>query len=196
MQEGKLQGVSTTGAPLQRRRCVNSESTFKPTEMKMSLAATATNTARARPRLPDIRKVVEDLKRRHRSEGALVIALSDQIEENRDLLTAASQFIVRTVIADAQGRDRKRAAQQDPKAREHRRVEAKKVAQTVAKKILLDWMTPLGKALRFCTGAEVATLGSGFRKLAEKVPVDTMVGEVLTEAEVQAAICVPEAAAA
>jgi hypothetical protein len=72
----------------------------------------------------------------------------------------------------------------------------RKVAKKVAKKVLLDWVTPLGKQLRFCTGTEVAALGSGFTKLAEKVPADTMVGEVLTEAEVQAAISAPEAAAA
>ena len=40
-----------------------------------------------------------------------------------------------------------------------------------------------GKALRFLTGAEVGRLGAGFSKLAERVPADALVGEIVTEAE-------------
>jgi hypothetical protein len=43
-----------------------------------------------------------------------------------------------------------------------------------------------GKKLRFHTGAEVAHLGAGFIKLAERAPADCLVGEIVTQAEVAA----------
>jgi hypothetical protein len=50
--------------------------------------------------------------------------------------------------------------------------------------LVLDMMVPtLGKKLRFRLGREVGALGEGFRRIADEVGPDQMVGEVLAHRE-------------
>jgi len=66
----------------------------------------------------------------------------------------------------------------------------KPVAAKVREFVLFDLPVTLlngeQKALRFCLGAEIARLGSGYSRIAERVGPASMVGEVLVEAEVKA----------
>lgn len=50
--------------------------------------------------------------------------------------------------------------------------------------LLLNQEMPNGKRMRFCTGAEMATFGEGYRRIAKKVGTKT-VGTVLDEAQVR-----------
>jgi hypothetical protein len=63
---------------------------------------------------------------------------------------------------------------------------AAKVKEQVALDLPITLMSGETKLLRFCSGAEIARLGSVYSKIAEKVGADCLVGEVLTEAEAQA----------
>jgi hypothetical protein len=161
--------------------------------------ATAIHNKKGRPAPLTARDLVAELRARHRraDERKLIELLFERLQEDHDARRAAASFIVRHYFAIANGQERRRAAEPE---RQHRREETRKqatqIAKTIKERLTLDWMIePLGKALRFVTGRELRTLGSGFTKLAEKVPPDVMVGECCTEAECQAAICAPETAA-
>lgn len=52
--------------------------------------------------------------------------------------------------------------------------------------IMLDLTMPNGKAMRDCTGAEMAKFGNRFQKIAEKVGKAKTVGSVLSEDQVKA----------
>jgi hypothetical protein len=59
------------------------------------------------------------------------------------------------------------------------------IAAKVREVALLDLVMPNAKAMRFCTGEEMAAFGKAYEKIAERVGA-AMVGEVMVEAEVKA----------
>lgn len=67
-------------------------------------------------------------------------------------------------------------------AREDRAVD---IAKSVIAARLLDCMMPNGKTLRQCTGAECIRVGGFFTKIGEKIGRDEIVGEAMTEADLQ-----------
>jgi hypothetical protein len=162
----------------------------------MSLA-TATNTARARPRprVFDIRKIITDLRGRHRSEDKLVSALVSMCEEDRAVLASVARYLVRQIADDDAGRDRKRAAQPSREQREQHRVEAKKVAEQIttkiAERVVLDLVMPNGTRMRFCTGAQMKGFGDAYARIGAKVGDANLVGEILCEEETKALLLCP-----
>jgi hypothetical protein len=160
----------------------------------MSLAtATTTTRARPRPRVFDIRKIISDLRGRHRSEDKLVSALVSMCEEDRDVLKNFARYVIRQMADDDAGRSRRAAAQPTPAQREYHRVEAKKVAQKVAAKvaerIVLDLVMPNGTRMRYCTGAQMKGFGDAYTRIGEKVGDGNLVGEIMTEEEAKALLC-------
>jgi hypothetical protein len=142
---------------------------------------------------PDVRRLIDELGRKHRGPKALTAALIDRLEESHDVRAAVARFVVFTLAADAAEHSRRSAVQPTRQQREHRRVEARKVAREItakiAERIVLDMIMPNNKRLRFCTGQEVAAFGVAFAKIAEKVGADCFVGEKLTEQEAKALLC-------
>jgi hypothetical protein len=57
--------------------------------------------------------------------------------------------------------------------------------ETKAQIMLLDMMTPTGKALRDCTGGECRQMGGLYLQIAERVKPTQKVGKVLREADVR-----------
>jgi hypothetical protein len=154
----------------------------------MSLALIRDNIPSTR-RHVDVCEVVEELRRQSPRAGADRIAalLAERIEEDHHLLISASRFIAEKVLAAAvTARQRRQQAIPTPRQRAERRVaekaEVAKLAAKVREIAVLD-MVINGTQLRFMTGTEVARLGAGFTKLAERVPADAYVGECVTEAE-------------
>jgi hypothetical protein len=134
----------------------------------------------------DVRKVIEDLHRRYPRTGTEKLAgmLAERIEEDRHLLLDAARSLVRQVLVGTEGRERQRRASSAPVRAKREASNQVAVRQLVGKvkTAVLD-MVIGNKQLRFLTGSEVARLGAGFVKLAERVPADAYVGEVVTEAE-------------
>ena len=156
----------------------------------MSLAVVADITSGSRPRRrQDVPEIIEGLHRRNPSadRDRLAQLLVDKLLGDRDLMFEASRILVERVLQMAQARLRRAAAQPDRRRRAERRSEEKAEVQQLAAKVrgaVLDMLID-GKALRFHTGAEVARLGAGFVKLAERVPADCLVGEILCERQAQ-----------
>jgi hypothetical protein len=154
----------------------------------VSLAISTTSPSRHRPRA-DVHEVVQELRRLNprMGEERLAEALAERIEEDRRLLLDASRVLVRQALTtETIVRRRRRQDGRTPEERSQRRIaakaEVKKLVEKVREVAVLDMVVD-GKALRFLTGAEVARLGAGFSKLAERVPADALVGEIVTEAE-------------
>jgi hypothetical protein len=149
---------------------------------------------------PDVGRVVNELGRRCRTPKELTNALIKQLEEDHDTRVACARFVVLSVahtMAEAQAeRNRRRNVQPTREQREHRRVEAKKIAKAVtakiAERIVLDTPMPNGKRLRFCTGQEVGAFGAAFALIAAKVGHDCLVGEKLTEREARELLAASE----
>jgi hypothetical protein len=60
----------------------------------------------------------------------------------------------------------------------------KAAAAKARQTILLDLVMPNGKAMRFCTGDEMAKFGTAYSIIAERVG-SVLVGEILVESEVR-----------
>ena len=141
------------------------------------LAVVSTSQSRHR-RSPDVGALVADLRRQHGKQASN--ALFELLLEDEALMRAVAAFVVEKLAAAP-----RRRVMPSRKARsEHRAQEAVQVEKLVSrvKAAVLD-MEIGGKKLRFHTGAEVAHLGAGFVKLAERVPADCLVGEIVTEIE-------------
>lgn len=71
------------------------------------------------------------------------------------------------------------------KAREQQREAIERIKGQI---VMLDFLMPIGdgKAMRDCTGAEMAKLGNRYQKIADKVGKTKTVGEVLNEDQVRA----------
>jgi len=75
----------------------------------------------------------------------------------------------------------------DPMQRAEAKVKQSEAVERVkAQIVMLDLTMPNGKAMRDCTGAEMAKFGNRYQKIAEKVGKAKLVGAVLDEATVQA----------
>jgi len=75
----------------------------------------------------------------------------------------------------------------DPIQRAEARVQQRERIEAIkAQIVMLDLTMPNGKAMRDCTGAEMAKFGNRYQKIAEKVGKAKLVGAVLDEAAVQA----------
>ena len=79
--------------------------------------------------------------------------------------------------------ERRAEAQEATAAELTQRVTKAIIAKAV---VLLDMMTPTGKALRDCTGSECRQMGGLYLQIAERVKPTQKVGKVLGEADVQA----------
>lgn len=64
--------------------------------------------------------------------------------------------------------------------------QAEAVERVKAQIVLLDLTMPNGKAMRDCTGGEMARFGNRFDRIAAKVGKTKLVGAVLNEEQVQA----------
>lgn len=86
--------------------------------------------------------------------------------------------------------ERQRTREQQPDERLQERVVQAKANVTEhvraeAEKILLDLEMPNGKPLRDCTGDDCRHFGGWYQRLAERVEADKLVGNVLSEQQVQ-----------
>ncbi len=144
----------------------------------------------------DVREMIRDLHRRHPRMGVdgLADKVCDLLEEDRHLLLDAARALVRQIVSEVDGRERQRHAASAPVRAEREAANRAAVQKAIVqvKALVLDTVIA-GKALRFHTGAEVALLGAGFVKLAERVPADCLVGEIVTESEAAALLCAPPA---
>ncbi len=76
---------------------------------------------------------------------------------------------------------------QDPVQRaDARQQQAERVKAIKAQIIMLDLTMPNGKAMKDCTGAEMARFGNRYQRIAEKVGKAKLVGAVLNEDQVKA----------
>lgn len=74
----------------------------------------------------------------------------------------------------------------DPVQRAQARVQQREVVERIkAQIVLLDLTMVNGKAMRDCTGAEMAKFGNRFQKIAERVGKTKTVGSVLSEDQVK-----------
>jgi hypothetical protein len=133
-------------------------------------------------RPPDIGALVADLRRQHGKQANN--ALFQLLLEDEAVARALADFVCEKLVAAPR---RRRVMPSAKERAEHRAQDAVQVEKLVSrvKAAVLD-MEIGGKKLRFHTGAEVAHLGAGFVKLAERVPSDCLVGEILTEHEAAA----------
>lgn len=157
--------------------------------------AVAHSTLEPTRRRVDVREVVHDLHRRYprMGEDRLAQMLAERIEEDRHLLLDASRLLVHQIFVVTETRKHQRKAASAP-VRAARRVadqaEAKAIATKARQTILLDLIMPNGKAMRFCSGTQMAGFGAAYAKIAERVG-EAMVGEVMVEAEVKALMRAP-----
>jgi hypothetical protein len=157
----------------------------------MALAASvqsAPASARSRQQHQDLRAVVEDLRRKHKRAGDARIAqaLEEMLEDDPALLRAAARFILDRIPAARAPTASERVARQSARTAEKAVVQA--LAAKARQQIMLDTMVTLlsgeTKALRFCFGHELASLGNAYSRLAAQVPGDVMAGEVLVEDQI------------
>jgi len=70
--------------------------------------------------------------------------------------------------------------------RAQQKAQITEAAKEVANKILLlNQEMPNGKRMRYCTGAEMAKFGKGYKRIAKKVGSTKIVGSVLDESQVR-----------
>jgi hypothetical protein len=109
------------------------------------------------------------------------------------LLRAAVRFVVDGIPASRAPTVSERVARQSARAVEKTAVQA--LAAKARQQIVLDTMVTLAtgeqKQLRYCLGSEIGQLGAAFGRIAERVGLTNMVGEVLVEAEVAELLRVP-----
>lgn len=79
-------------------------------------------------------------------------------------------------------RNRRADVEKRREAKVHQEVLAEKFVTQI---VVLDLTMPNGKAMRDCTGAEMAKFGNRFQKLAERVGKTKTVGSVLNEDQVK-----------
>jgi hypothetical protein len=143
------------------------------------------------------RAIVVDLvqKNPHASKEELFTKFAELVEGNKEYRRAIDWyfFINMHTYAHNQRRDAPVSEssqyywpQTTSMARKIERQEyvAESVKQKVAQIALLFLTMPNGKAMRYCTGREMATFGAGYAKIAKSVGAKT-VGEVLNEEEVR-----------
>ena len=129
----------------------------------------------------EVRAAVETLAREHpgATEQELARLLADHLHEDRDLLVFVCS---RLVHATAKALHHVERAPLTPKRdRTKGQAEARAIAKQIKIAVVLDMITPVGKRLRYCTGREVAACGDAFARIAQHVPDDSFVGEVLIE---------------
>jgi hypothetical protein len=142
--------------------------------------------------LPNIRAVVGELRGRHATD--LVAALMRRIEQDPEVLESAAQFIVATLSYEDAARERRRTSMPTRQVRMRHHVERVTAARAIAATVKATVKTAVldtsinGKQLRFFTGQEASRLGSGFSRLASRVPAGVLVGEVLTESQAAALV--------
>lgn len=77
--------------------------------------------------------------------------------------------------------------QRDPVQHAQSRVQQREIVESIkAQIVMLDLTMTNGKAMRDCTGAEMAKFGNRFQKIAERVGKTKTVGQVLSEDDVKA----------
>lgn len=73
----------------------------------------------------------------------------------------------------------------DPTVKAEARMKQAEMVESIKSQIvMLDLTMTNGKAMRDCTGAEMAKFGNRFQKIAERVGKTKLVGDVLDEAQV------------
>lgn len=115
----------------------------------------------------------------------------EQFEEFRALLADNSDEYQRAVdwyffvnMHDYMTSNRSRP---DPVQRAEARQQQSEVVERIkAQIIMLDLTMPNGKAMKDCTGAEMARFGNRYQQIAEKVGKAKTVGSVLNEDQVKA----------
>jgi hypothetical protein len=163
----------------------------------MSNLAIVHNTASSHPHRPpaDLRTTVEELRRRHRRADTDELAerLTTLLSEDAALLLECSRFAIQRIGAAIDARVRRQQAAPSNRERTARRAADRAQVQEIVEQVklaVLDMViTTLDgepKRLRFATGKELAALGSGYQRLAERIGPDEMLGERMTESEVQA----------
>lgn len=76
--------------------------------------------------------------------------------------------------------------QRDPMQRAEAKVKQTELVESIkAQIVMLDLTMPNGKAMKDCTGAEMAKFGNRFQKIAERVGKAKTVGSVLSEEQVK-----------
>jgi hypothetical protein len=142
-----------------------------------------------------IRAAVKELCKRYpkavADEHRIGQLLAERLGADDDLLQAAAVVLAHDSLTADQARQHQRQSGVGHKERKAvMETTAKKLATKARTQAVLD-MVVNGRALRFMTGGEVGRLGAGFSKLAERVPADAYVGEVVTEAEAAALMGTP-----
>jgi hypothetical protein len=149
----------------------------------------------------DVGEIIEGLHRQNPSADPDQLAqlLVGKLLGDRELMLEAGRLLVEKVLAAAQARQKRSAAQPGTRARAERRVadqvEVKAIAAKVKATLLLDTVVTLlsgeSKQLRFVTGRELAELGGAYARIAEKVGPECLVGEVICESEAKALLLAP-----
>jgi hypothetical protein len=160
----------------------------------MSLGAIALPASR--PRRRDVPHVIANLRRLnpHVGESQLAELLADELADDHALRLAVAGDLVHKALAltRVKAKPTKPTLQAAATARRQRvtgQETAKQMAKVAAAKlkeqVLLDLTMPNGVAMRFCTGTQMGSFGAAYQAIATKAG-ESLVGEVLLEAEVKA----------
>ncbi len=125
----------------------------------------------------DARRLVEVIRREHGDAGEdrLVELFVDYLKEHDEILLVLARRLVHSALTA------QRRAERVVTDRGREREQVRAIAKQIKIAVVLDMVTPLGKRLRFLTGREVAACGDAFARIAQHVPDDSFVGEVLIE---------------
>jgi hypothetical protein len=115
---------------------------------------------------------------------ALFEAFRQQLEEAGDDYRRAVEWYFFVNMHDYLVTNRN--AHRDPVQRTEAKAEQRERIEAIkAQIVMLDLTMPNGKAMRECTGAEMAKFGNRFQKIAERVGKTKTVGAVLSEDDVR-----------
>jgi len=147
-----------------------------------------------------IRQFFNEIRLQHPKAGhdKLVRLMCDKAMEEREMLTAAMDYIV-TNFTNAQDgyqrRDEAKARSSSssyarstitPEQKEEREKENERQRESIKNQImLLNLPMANGKLARNCTGAELIKLGGAWVKLGKKIGSGKILGQVLNEEQVQ-----------
>lgn len=137
-------------------------------------------------RVDETLNVVAEIRATHpqANEAELAQMLANRLRQDETEFVTACRRLVHGALITLGRLERAQRARRDTE--EDDQAETAALADLVRCKVLLDLTMPNNKAMRFCTGADMAGFGEIYCRIASAVPPTMMVGEIMTESDVRA----------